>query len=128
VDLLVRNRPINIIAFDIDETICKTKNKNYKFAVPIKSKIQLINKLYNKGYKIKIFTARYMGKYKGNISIIRKKYYKETFNQLISWGLRFHELVIGKPVFDIFVDDKAYNNRDEKLRNIFKKLLVKKIN
>ena len=122
---MVKNRSLKIIAFDIDETICKTKNKNYRSAIPIKSKIQLINKLYNRGYKIKIFTARYMGKHKGNISIIRKKYFKEIFNQLNSWGLKFHELVVGKPVFDIFVDDKAYNSKDKKLKNIFKKLLIK---
>ena len=118
-------RTIKIIAFDIDETICKTKNKNYKSAKPIKSKIKLINKLYNQGYRIKIFTAIFMGKSNGIIFAIKKKYYNETFNQLVSWGLKFHELVIGKPVFDIFVDDKAYNNKDKKLKEIFKRLLTK---
>lgn len=123
-DILVRIKYKKIIAFDIDETICITKNKNYKFAKPIKSKILLINELYNKGYKIKIFTARYMGKHNENFLLVKKKYFKETFNQLNSWGLKFHELIMGKPIFDIFIDDKAYNNKDKKLKKILRQMLV----
>ena len=53
-----------IICFDIDGVICNTKSKNYKESTPIKKNIKKINELYKKGYFIKIFTARYLGRNK----------------------------------------------------------------
>ena len=110
---------MKIIIFDIDETICKTNKLNYDSSKPIKNKILLINKLYEKGHIIKLFTARYMGRYKGNVHLIEKKFYRKTKKQLKDWGLKFHELIMGKPLYDIFVDDKAYNVKDKKLKKIF---------
>jgi hypothetical protein len=110
---------MKIIIFDIDETICKTTKLNYDSSKPIKNKILLINKLYEKGHIIKLFTARYMGRYKSNVRLIEKKFYKKTEKQLKDWGLKFHELIMGKPLYDIFVDDKAYNVKDKKLKKIF---------
>ena len=108
--------------FDIDNTIAITSDKKYHLSKPIKSKINNINRLYRNGYIIKIFTARYMGKYNGDLKLINKKYFKKTFKQLNSWGLKFHELIMGKPLFDIYVDDKAYNAKDKKLLKILKNL------
>jgi hypothetical protein len=116
---------MKIIIFDIDDTICKTKDKKYDLSKPLKSKIKLINNLYDMGNIIKIFTARYMGKHNGNIKLINKKYYKKTYIQLKKWGLNFHELIMGKPVFDLFIDDKAYNTKDKTLKKIFHKLIKK---
>lgn len=115
-----------ILIFDIDNTIAITRAKKYNFAKPIRSKIKIINKLYERGYIIKIFTARYMGKHNGNISQIKKLYYKKTLKQLKSWNLKFHELILGKPIFDYFIDDKAYNNSDPKIKKIFYKLIKSK--
>lgn len=113
---------MKIIMFDIDNTISNTIKKKYHLSKPIKSKINKINQLYKNGHFIKIFTARYMGKCNGNIKLINKKYYKKTFNQIKGWGLKFHELIMGKPIFDIYVDDKAYNVKDKQLFKILKKL------
>jgi hypothetical protein len=77
--------------------------------------LKKINQLYKNGHIIKIFTARYMGKHNGNVKLINKKYYKKTFNQMKNWGLNFHQLIMGKPIFDLFIDDKAYNTKDKKL-------------
>jgi capsule biosynthesis phosphatase len=112
-----------IIIFDIDNTICRTTNKKYNLSKPYKNKIKLINDLYKKGNIIKIFTARYMGSHNGNINLINKKYYKKTLKQLKKWELNFHELIMGKPIFDLFVDDKAYNTRDKKLKKILDNLI-----
>jgi hypothetical protein len=117
---------MKIIIFDIDETICKTDRLNYHLSKPIKNKVLLINKLYDKGYIIKLFTSRYMGRHKGNVNIIEKKFFKKTEKQLRTWGLKFHELIMGKPLYDIFVDDKAYNVKDKKLKKIFLHYLRKK--
>jgi capsule biosynthesis phosphatase len=114
---------MKIIIFDIDNTITKTKGTKYENSTPIKSKIKIINQLFDKGHIVKIFTSRYMGKHKGNISIIKKKYYKKTNQQLRSWGLKYHDLIFGKPIFDFFIDDKAFNIRDKKLNKIFYNLI-----
>ncbi len=39
-------------------------------------------------------------------------WYDFTKNQLDNWGLKYHELITGKPHADYFIDDKAYNNED----------------
>ena len=114
---------MKIFIFDIDNTISKTKGTNYQVAKPIISKIKIINQLFNKGHIIKIFTSRYMGKHNGNVNFIRKKYYKITEKQLKKWGLKFHELIFGKPIFDFLIDDKAFNVKDKKLNKIFQNLI-----
>jgi len=37
---------------------------------------------------------------------MQKTGYKKTFNQLKFWGLNFDLLIMGKPRFDIYVDDQ----------------------
>ena len=112
-----------IICFDIDNIICKTINKYYKKSKPIKKVISLINNLYTKGFTIKIFTARHMGKFKGNVQKVNKYGYNKTYNQLKKWGLKFDELIMGKPSYDIFIDDKAFGSEKNWIN-----LLKKKIN
>ena len=73
----------------------------------IQKSILKINELYDKGHYIKIFTARYMGRNNDNIKLAKKQGYKKTYTQLKRWKLKFHKLIIGKPSFDIFVDDKS---------------------
>ena len=55
-----------IICFDLDDVICKTKAKKYFLAKPYPKVIKKINNLYSKGYYIKIFTARFMGRNTSN--------------------------------------------------------------
>ena len=93
------------ICFDIDGVICKTRKSNYKSSKPIKETIKFINELYKKNYII-IFTSRYMGRTNSNSAKAKKLGYKTTFNQLKSWGLNFDSLIMGKPRFDVYVDDK----------------------
>ena len=104
---LKKNKNKKILCFDIDNTICRTKDKKYNLAKPIKEAINKINNLYLKGYYIKIFTARYMGRNNEIISKARKQGFKMTENQLKKWGLNYHKLIFGKPSFDLFIDDKA---------------------
>ena len=49
-----------------------------------------------------------MGRNNDNPIKARQQGYKKTYKQLISWGLKFHELRLGKPSFDVFVDDKNF--------------------
>ena len=97
--------------FDIDNTICHTKGTNYKSSKPIKSHIDCINKLYESGHKIIIYTARFMGRNNNKINLAKKQGYKFTYHQLQAWGLKFHELHLGKPAADFYIDDKSIDYR-----------------
>ena len=97
------------ICFDLDNIICTTTKNYYKKSIPKKNVIRLINKLYNEGHTILIFTARGMTTYKGNVSLILKKYKKLTKNQLKLWNVKYDKIIFGKPSYDIYVDDKNYN-------------------
>lgn len=97
-----------ILCFDLDNVLCKTSNNNYKKSNPIKKNIKVVNQLYQKGYYIKIFTARYMGRNNENIIKAKKEGLSLTTKQLKKWNVKYHNLIFGKPSFDIYIDDKSF--------------------
>ena len=90
---------------DLDGTICPDMNGQYEKTRPYLNVVVSINRLYDKGDKIIIFTAR------GTTT--EKDWGEFTYKQLKSWGVKFHELQMGKPEADFFVDDKAFNPRSD---------------
>jgi histidinol phosphatase-like enzyme len=68
--------------FDLDGTICNTIEKQYSNATPYLEVIRIINKLYDDGCKITIFTAR------GGTSKI--DYNELTVSQLKEWNVKYH--------------------------------------
>lgn len=110
---------------DIDNTICKTVNSNYSKSIPKKNFIKLVNKLKKDGHYIKIYTARYMGRHNQDQKKIKKLYYKKTYKQLISWKVKFDELIMGKPSCDIMIDDRCINPLTTNFKKYLKNLLAK---
>jgi len=90
------------IYVDIDNTVTYTHGMDYKNAVPRMERIFKINQLYKKGNTITYWTAR------GTKSGI--DFTELTRGQLNKWGAKHHKLLMGKPAFDLFVDDKAFNS------------------
>lgn len=90
-----------LIYVDVDNTVTITKGMDYNNARPNFINIDKVNRLYDLGHTIVMWTAR------GTLS--NNNYFRLTYNQLNSWGLKFHELRMGKPAFDLFIDDKAIN-------------------
>jgi glycerol-3-phosphate cytidylyltransferase len=97
---------MKIYCFDLDETLCNTFEKDYKNSTPITEMIDRVNYLYEQGNIIKIFTARGMGKFSGNVDKVNDAYYELTKSQLEKWGVKYHEIHLGKQSFDYFIDDK----------------------
>ena len=92
-----------IIYVDIDETICASpESRDYARAIPIMKNIEKINELYDAGNTIVYWTAR------GTGSGIDWR--EVTEKQFKSWGVRYHDLKFGKPIYDLFVDDKNINS------------------
>ncbi|MDB2489834.1 hypothetical protein N9W68_00515 [Candidatus Pelagibacter bacterium] len=102
-----------IIYVDIDETICtKTEDLNYANAKPIPERINKINNLFNEGNTIIYWTAR------GTVSGIDWR--EVTEKQFNEWGVKYHNLMFGKPAYDLFIDDKNINSErffDENINN-----------
>jgi len=107
------------IAFDLDDVICFRPDgyehlgpEKYLYCEPYGETIDLINSLYDDGYKIIIYTARGMSQFAGNIIKIYSELYNQTNDQLKSWGVNYHQLIMGKIHYDVLIDDKALNSQD----------------
>jgi hypothetical protein len=93
-----------IIYVDIDETICSFTDGKYSLAKPIKERIKKINKLYDQGNTIIYWTAR------GTMTNLN--WFNVTQEQLERWGCKYSELRMGKPYYDLFIDDKNINSEE----------------
>ena len=89
---------------DIDGTICNTHNSDYLKSVPRPKNIAIFNKLYDQGHQIHYWTAR--GANSG------KNWDEFTVMQLKQWNVKFTTINMGKPHYDIWIDDKAINAND----------------
>ena len=112
-----------IFCFDIDNTICKTRKSEYSKSRPIKKNIKIINKLFDEGHYIKIFTSRYMGRTNSNTKKAHKLGYLKTSNQLKRWNLKYHELILGKPRYDVIIDDKSIDYNKNWSKKIYTEYL-----
>ena len=91
-----------IVYVDIDNTIFETEGTDYTKSKPIPDRIKAINNLYDQGNEIIYWTARGTGSGK-DWSEVTKKQFKE-------FGVKYNSLKFGKPVYDIFIDDKNINS------------------
>lgn len=88
--------------FDLDGTLCTDTKGNYAAAEPLRPRIAHVNELYAAGHTIKLFTAR------GSTTGIDWR--DLTVSQLKRWNISYHELIMGKPHWDIMVDDKSIHS------------------
>jgi len=94
-----------IIYIDIDDTICNSvPDGDYSKATPKYDNIAKANKLYDDGNTIIYWTAR-GSKTKIDWSGVTEKQFKE-------WNVKYTSLKFEKPVYDLFIDDKALNVKD----------------
>ena len=104
-----------IYVFDIDGTICakdKFQDGDYEKSKPIKERVEIVNRLYEEGHTIIFQTARGMGRFKNNAEKAIEMFYDLTANQLNSWGIKYHQLFLGKPAGALYIDDKGMRDVD----------------
>lgn len=83
---------------DIDGTIC-SQEQDYSQAKPFLERIAHLNKLYDEGCTIIYYTAR------GTETGIDWR--EITEKQFDDWGVKYHDLMFGKPSADYYIDDKG---------------------
>ena len=107
------------IFIDLDNTLCSTTNSDYENSSPIIERINKVNKLKEEGNYITIWTAR------GSNSGL--DYTELTKNQLNAWNINYDKLVLGKPSYDLYIDDKSVNV-DDYWKQPTKNIQSKKLN
>ena len=93
-----------IYLVDIDGVLCNETLGDYKESEPNFKNIEKVNKLFDDGHTIKIFTGR------GSATGIDWRSF--TDSQLKGWGVKYHQLILGKPVCDFIIDDKNISLKD----------------
>lgn len=91
-----------IIYIDIDNTITITNATDYSNAIPLMDRISTINQLHSQGHTIVYWTARGSGS--------KIDYSELTKKQLKDWGCLYSSIKFEKPIYDLFIDDKAINS------------------
>lgn len=95
---------MTVYCFDIDGTICTNTDGDYEKAMPFEDVIDKINQLYDAGHRIILYTAR------GYTTGIN--WFDVTGKQLEAWKVRYHQLVMGKPYADLYIDDKGVQSKE----------------
>ncbi|MGA9668233.1 MAG: hypothetical protein WBQ94_03445 [Terracidiphilus sp.] len=95
------------VCFDIDGVLCNQVAGNYEDAHPNRAMIDLLNRLHDRGHRIVLHTSRFMGRAGGDRTEAERIGREFTERQLVAWGVRYHELWMGKPRFDYVIDDRS---------------------
>lgn len=94
------------LCFDIDNTITVwNSNRDYENFKPDTEMVSMINKLYDEGHEITLYTARGMGSV--GPGRIATEIVPLLLKNLEKIGLKYHNLLTHKPVYDWIIDDKA---------------------
>ncbi|MGP5213868.1 capsular biosynthesis protein [Psychrobacter immobilis] len=117
------------LIMDLDDTISKTENSDYKNAIPNTEIIAKMHKYREMGFEIVISSSRNMRTYEGNLGKINAN----TLPVVIEWLDRnkvpYDEIYMGKPwcgFSGFYVDDKAI--RPDEFLNMSYEEIAKLIN
>ena len=97
--------------FDIDGTLCTNSGGDYLNAQPFHDRIKIVNILAQNN-KIVLHTARGMGRHQNDAQKAIEEFYDLTKKQLEDWGVEYHQLFLGKPSGDYYIDDKGIKDED----------------
>jgi capsule biosynthesis phosphatase len=99
------------ICVDLDNTLVTSPiiDWDYSSVQPIHKMITLVQEWKAKGHTIIIHTARRMQTHKNNVGAATADCAKVTLETLEKFGIPYDELLFGKPIADVYIDDKALN-------------------
>ena len=102
------------IIVDCDGVIAdKSHGGQYHLAEPLTYGIEQVNKLYDMGFEVVLYTARYGDRECGNIHRQYERGYREWTDWLEKHGVKYTYAWMGKPAGAIYIDDKAARVRGD---------------
>jgi len=106
--------PLKKIIVDCDGVIAgKDHGGDYSKAPPLEHGIAQVNKLYDMGYEVVLYTARYGERKAGNINEMYEAGYREWTDWLKKHGVKYHHAFMGKIAGVLYIDDKAARVRGD---------------
>ena len=115
----ITDRVTNIYCIDIDGTLTEPHEGTPWDAIPVTSRIDKVNKLYDEGATIYLMTARgfiHSSAIHDNISDAQTEAdnfaRSKTEAQLTKWGVKYHKLYFGKPRAVTYVDDRGVGDHE----------------
>jgi capsule biosynthesis phosphatase len=99
------------VCFDLDNTLVSypVVPGDYSTVLPIKRVVDLLLFFKRQGHEIIIYTARRMATHGSNVGRVMKDIAMVTFETLDRFGIPYDEIIFGKPIADIYIDDRAIN-------------------
>jgi uncharacterized HAD superfamily protein len=98
------------IIIDLDGTIC-TEERTFSRALarPLPDSIENVNRLYQQGHTIIIYTSRTWMEFEMTAAWLQQN------------GIKYHQLMMGKPIGDIWIDDRAvrFNNNWKEISALY---------
>jgi capsule biosynthesis phosphatase len=93
----------------MDGTICETRlsHQNYLDVLPKPGAIEVLRKLKAEGHYIIIYSSRHMLTCNNNIGQITAKQAHIFYEWFKKYDIEYDELILGKPLADVYIDDKA---------------------
>jgi capsule biosynthesis phosphatase len=103
------HKPLRI-CFDLDTLVTLPVVPNdYSTVKPINKMVILLKNLKKLGHTIIIYTARRMELYNHNMGKVIRDIGLITFQTLEKFSIEYDEILFGKPLADIYIDDKSLN-------------------
>ena len=102
------------IVFDLDDTICRTANRDYVNSSEISAVVSKIRELRETlpDAEIVVHTSRGMASCGGDVEAAEKKNRPTVEKWLANHGILVDGIIFGKPLADLYVDDKAMTAED----------------
>ena len=99
------------ICFDIDNTLFTYPSipNDYTSVKPIYKMINLLSQLKKQGHYIILHTARRMKTHNYNVGKVIKDIAVTTIETLDIYNIEYDEIIFGKPLADIYIDDRSIN-------------------
>jgi capsule biosynthesis phosphatase len=106
----IEKKPMRV-CFDLDNTLVTYPHVpgDYSTVRPVPRMIALAHKMKADGHTIIIHTARRMATHKNNVGAVIRNIGAVTFRTLEEFDIPCDEILFGKPIADMYIDDRAVN-------------------
>ena len=106
------------VCFDLDNTLVTypAMPGDYRTVKPIQDMIEILRRMKRDGHTIIIHTARRMSTHNHNVGAVIRDIGFITLQTLYDFDIPYDEIIFGKPIADIYIDDRSvnpYNNSVE---------------